>query len=157
MKILVFNDLHLASAAPESRIDEDFPEELFELLDQIARLALHLQVRAIAIAGDIFHVRSRCGNEMLARLGAWCLRLRSAGIRVVAIPGNHDLKHDRYETLGQQVLGLFFGYRFYFSNFHKCKIELDGRWIEPILSSYLDSWFLPALIHFVFHSTLSFY
>jgi len=38
----------------------------------------------------------------------WCTSIRVLGIDVVAIPGNHDLKNDRYDSLSGQPLGLLF-------------------------------------------------
>lgn len=108
MKIIATNDLHLASRAPISRIDPDYPEEMFELLAQIEQLVSALQVQAVLLAGDLFHVRHRIGWDVLIRFAAWCRRLRALGCDVLAIPGNHDMRYDRYESIEHEAIGFLF-------------------------------------------------
>jgi DNA repair exonuclease SbcCD nuclease subunit len=108
MKFLAASDLHLASKAPASRTDTDYPEELFELLDQLRQVAYKIEAKAILLPGDLFHVRARCTWEMVARFGRWCLELKRHGVEVLSIPGNHDLLFNRYETLPTTPLGLLY-------------------------------------------------
>lgn len=98
MRFLAFNDLHMSDKAPASRTD-NYTDELFELLDQIERAAYGGKFDGILIAGDIFHRKPGINLAVLARLAAWCRRLLMAGCPVIAIPGNHDLRYDRYESL----------------------------------------------------------
>lgn len=107
MKFIACNDIHLASRPPASRTDS-YHEELFDLLDQMASLAIKVKARAVLIAGDIFHHKARIGYPLLIRLVEWSRRLAQDGIRVLTIPGNHDLVHNRYETLDEQALGLVY-------------------------------------------------
>lgn len=108
MKFITGTDLHLTSGRPSSRIDTDFPEELFELLEQLLQAAIAVSARAILLPGDITHVRRRIEYEVLARFIGWCFRCKKSGIDVLGIPGNHDLLLNRYETLESTPLGLFF-------------------------------------------------
>jgi DNA repair exonuclease SbcCD nuclease subunit len=107
MKFLLTNDLHLSHRGPQSRLD-NWQETIFEKLGQIEALAIKLNVAAILIAGDIFHSKSKITFATLLRLMIWGYRLKAHGIRVLAIPGNHDEVHDRYESLDSQPLGVLF-------------------------------------------------
>lgn len=104
---MVCNDLHLTDTNPVSRTD-CYIDELFGLLDQIAKLAVAQRARAVLIAGDIFHHKAKVSIATLIRLVDWCSRLQEADIVVVTIPGNHDLLHNRYESLPNQPLGLLY-------------------------------------------------
>jgi DNA repair exonuclease SbcCD nuclease subunit len=108
VNFIAASDLHMADKAPASRIDADFPEELFELLEQLLAAAIAVKAKAIAFPGDLTHVRSRLGWATLTRMIGWCFRCKAAGIDVVAIPGNHDLLLNRYDTLKDTSLGLMF-------------------------------------------------
>lgn len=98
------NDTHLHPKNPVSRTD-DFNEEIFTILDQVGRVARHVGAEAICHAGDWFHKASRVGWPPLVRLLQWAADLKRDGIVVLTIPGNHDLEHDRYDSL----TGLPFG------------------------------------------------
>lgn len=102
-KFLLLNDIHLADRSPASRTD-DWTETLFGKLDQVSRLAHAQKVDGVLIAGDFFH-RRQVSFSLLHRLMRWC---KSFPFRVYGIPGNHDLQHDRYESLDQQALGILF-------------------------------------------------
>jgi hypothetical protein len=107
---LAGTDLHLASKPPAGRIDADFPEETFELLTQLGDVARQVQARAILWPGDLFHDtgRSRLDWLTLARMASWLLTLKGDRIATDGIPGNHDLKFNRYDTLPNTPLGLLF-------------------------------------------------
>lgn len=107
-KYVLANDLHLSLKSPVSRID-DYHETMFGKMDQLFRLAMKIQASAILLAGDIFHDNRRAVPLALVfELWAWCIKVKKAGIRVLGIPGNHDLKNDRYDSLPGQALGLLF-------------------------------------------------
>lgn len=104
--LLTCNDLHLTDVAPASRRD-NYVDELFGLLDQIAQAAEKVKADAVCIAGDIFHSKDRpMGAPLLSRLIRWCGRLDSNGTAVLVIPGNHDLKYNNLATLPQQPLNV---------------------------------------------------
>lgn len=98
------NDTHLHPKNPVSRTD-DYNEEIFTVLDQVGRIARHFKADAICHAGDWFHKASRVPWPPLVRLLTWASDLKKDGIAILTIPGNHDLEHDRYESL----TGLPFG------------------------------------------------
>lgn len=105
-KYLILRDLHLSDKAPSSCTDS-YCDDLFDLLDQAARLAWSQQVIAIVIAGDIFHSKapSRTSHRTVRRFIAWCRMFR---LPVFIVPGNHDIRNDRHETIPDQPLGVVF-------------------------------------------------
>lgn len=110
MNLILFNDTHFSIKNPVSRT-ADYNEELFGFLDQIRQLAVHTYAKGILIAGDLFHdkqERARLPYAVLYRLTQWLAFCKSLGITVMAIPGNHDLIHDRYDSLPGRPLGVLF-------------------------------------------------
>lgn len=101
------NDLHLNSTNPVSRTDS-YIDELFDLLGQLAQLAVAQRAAAILIAGDIFHHKAKISIPTLVRLVQWCRQLKTYGVDVLSIPGNHDLQNNRYQSLPTQPLGLLY-------------------------------------------------
>jgi hypothetical protein len=98
VRFLITNDLHVSDRRPESRTD-NYIDELFGLLDQIEQAANRLKLDGVLVAGDIFHRKPGISLGVLARLAFWCRRLQELGCPVIIIPGNHDLRYDRYESL----------------------------------------------------------
>jgi len=107
MKFVSCNDLHISERNPVSRTD-NYQEAIFAKLDQVKKLAVAVKARAVLIAGDIFHEKTRVPYSLTCRFLNWCTSIRVLGIDVVAIPGNHDLKNDRYDSLSGHPLGLLF-------------------------------------------------
>jgi DNA repair exonuclease SbcCD nuclease subunit len=104
-KYLLINDVHLSDRPPSS-CTESYLDDLFDLLQQVVVLARVQQVRALVIAGDLFHCKapSRVSHRMMIRLVKW---IRSAPCPVAVVAGNHDLQHDRVESLDEtQPLGM---------------------------------------------------
>lgn len=64
-------------------------EEFEAALDQVVGIATEERVDAVLVAGDLYEHRAPA-PEADALVFETLLRLRSEGIRVVAIPGNHD-------------------------------------------------------------------
>ncbi len=85
MRLLHTGDWHVGKQIRgRSRMDE------FEAaLDQVVGIALDERVDAVLVAGDLYEHRVPA-PEADALVFDALLRLRGAGIRVVAIPGNHD-------------------------------------------------------------------
>jgi DNA repair exonuclease SbcCD nuclease subunit len=102
---ILVNDIHLSDRAPKNCTDS-YLEDLFGLLDQIARLAQSRDA-PIIFAGDIFHIKtpSRTSHATVLRLIEWA---REALVPVWAVPGNHDLLFDRFDSLSGQPLGVCF-------------------------------------------------
>ena len=104
--LLTCNDLHLTDVAPAARLD-NYVDEMFGLLDQIAQAAEKTRANAVCIAGDIFHSKDRpMGAPLLGRLVDWCKRLERNGTAVLIVPGNHDLRYNNLDTLPLQPLGV---------------------------------------------------
>jgi len=110
-KFVVANDIHLSARSPISRTD-DYTAAILGKLDQLLLLAIKTKASAILLAGDIFHHKewSRVPTYLIYQLLLWCKQVQEAGIRVIAIPGNHDLQNDRYESIPSQPIGLLFGF-----------------------------------------------
>lgn len=106
-RFILLNDIHMAFKGPVTRLD-DWPDALFAKLDQVGALARKLGCSGVLIAGDIFHLRSRSTWAIVYRLMEWCLALQRDGIRVLAIPGNHDEVHERLDSVPSQPLGILF-------------------------------------------------
>jgi DNA repair exonuclease SbcCD nuclease subunit len=106
-KYILTNDLHLSLRNPSSRID-NYHEAIFGKLDQIYRLAVKIQASAILLAGDIFNEKTRVPISLVFEVWRWCIKVKQAGIRILSIPGNHDLQNDRYDSLSGQALGLLY-------------------------------------------------
>lgn len=105
MKFVCCNDIHLSHRGPQSRLD-DWQEAIFAKLDQVAKVAVKARAKAVCIAGDVFHHKSRIGYGTVVRLLQWGIALRKHGVDTLFIPGNHDLVHDRLDSLDSQPLGL---------------------------------------------------
>ena len=86
-KYLLVGDLHLSDKAPSSCTDS-YSDDLFELLEQIRRIAFRYKAIAVVIAGDVFHNKapSRTAHRVVRRFIAWC---RSFSIPVFISLGAH--------------------------------------------------------------------
>jgi DNA repair exonuclease SbcCD nuclease subunit len=107
MRILCTNDWHFAKTNPASRKD-DYNEELFSLLDQLAKAVAVLKVDALCVAGDIFHNKGASTWDTVVRLMDWGQRIRRS-CRLLCVAGNHDEQHDRYESIGNTPYGVLTG------------------------------------------------
>lgn len=107
MKFIGIGDIHSTSYPPAARLD-NYIDELFDLLGQVTQLAVAVKASAVLLPGDLFHSKEKSTVEAVMRLMVWGLTLRDCGIRVLAIPGNHDEVKNRYESVAQQPLGWLF-------------------------------------------------
>lgn len=105
-KYLLVGDIHLADRPPSS-CTESYTDDLFDLLRQTVDLATELEVDAVVWAGDVFHVKAASRNSH--RLVQRTIEL---GTRYpcpwIIVPGNHDIEHDRLQSLNKQPLGTLF-------------------------------------------------
>lgn len=104
---LVVNDIHLSDKAPSSCVDT-YNDDMFDLLAEVGKLAITLGVIAVILAGDIFHLKtpSRTSHSTVIR---FIDLLRSWGIPVLIVVGNHDMSHDRADSIDEtQPLGVVF-------------------------------------------------
>lgn len=120
------NDVHLSDRAPASCTDT-YLDDLFDLLDQVAQLAQAADGQII-LAGDVFHHKapSRTSHATVMRLIDWA---RLALVPVHAVLGNHDLQHDRVQSIHEtQPLGVVMA---------SGAIELLDGWIDDGCSDYV--------------------
>lgn len=104
---IVVNDIHLSDKAPSSCTDT-YNDDLFDLLAEVGKLAETHAAAAVILAGDIFHVKtpSRTSHGTVMR---FIDLLRAWGIPVLIVPGNHDMSHDRADSIDEtQPLGVVF-------------------------------------------------
>lgn len=85
MRLLHTGDWHVGKAIRgRSRL-----EEFTAVLDEVVGIAVDEGVDAVLLAGDVYEHRAPAPEADAIVFDAF-LRLHDAGIRVVAIPGNHD-------------------------------------------------------------------
>lgn len=106
-EILIVNDIH-ARRQPPSRCTETYWPDLRDLLWQTVRVAADRQVAAVVWAGDVFdHKNPRLTDHGLMQdlIGV----AHGYPCPVYAVPGNHDMQHDRIESITDtQPLGVLF-------------------------------------------------
>lgn len=103
MKCMVIGDVHLADKPPSVRT-ETYAQDI---LDKLGWLSVEAYTRGcdfVLQLGDIFHIKSPYRNSH------WLVQaaheaLYRGGLEVVVIAGNHDLMHDRLESIPSQPLG----------------------------------------------------
>jgi DNA repair exonuclease SbcCD nuclease subunit len=102
---LLASDLHLSDKAPSS-CTESYLDDLLDLLAQSIVVAEGFHVAAVVIAGDVFH--NKAPNRTSHRLVQVLIAiLRSYGRPVGIVAGNHDMRNDRYDSVGEtQPLGV---------------------------------------------------
>lgn len=102
----LISDIHLTRRPPASCTDDYLPD-LLGLLDQAFAVFAERRVAAAVIAGDLFHAKAPTSTpHVLVR--AIARRFRAQPFPVWVVPGNHDLSHDRIESLDGQPLGVLF-------------------------------------------------
>jgi exonuclease SbcD len=95
LRFLHTGDWHVGKTIRgRSRIDEHAAA-----LDEVVAIAVEHAVDAVLVAGDIYEHRAPSPDADAVVFDAF-LRLHAAGVRVVAIPGNHD-SAPRLEALGK--------------------------------------------------------
>lgn len=105
--IIVVNDIHASDKPPSSCTDSYLPD-LLDLLRQVIGLARARKAPAIVLAGDVFHHKGphRTSHRLVQAL---IEIIQSAPCPVFIVPGNHDIQHDRLDTIeDSQPLGVLF-------------------------------------------------
>lgn len=103
--VLLLSDIHLSDTAPVS-CTESYTDDLFELLEYSVQLAK--EYNAITVwAGDVFHLKgpSRNSHYLVQRTIDIVNRYPN---QLYIVPGNHDLSHDRLDSISSQPLGVLF-------------------------------------------------
>ncbi len=104
---LLVNDIHLSDRPPSSCTDT-YNDDLFDLLTAVGALATERESKAVILAGDVFHIKtpSRTTHRTVMRL---IDLLRTWPCPTLIVPGNHDMQHDRLDSLDEtQPLGVVF-------------------------------------------------
>lgn len=105
--ILLVGDIHLSDTPPSSRND-DYNDELFDLLQQTVTTAEDHPVNAVVWAGDVFHHKRpiRTSHRTLQRL---CDIVNDYPVPLYIVPGNHDMHGNRFDSIFEtQPLGVLF-------------------------------------------------
>ncbi len=102
-KPLLIGDVHLADRPPSIRV-EGYAEQILEKLVHAGEIALAEGCTHLVQLGDLFHVKTPSKNSHWLVQETYAA-LRSSGLPVVIVGGNHDVSNDRYESLGRQPLG----------------------------------------------------
>lgn len=105
-KILFLADLHLSPVSPGSRTD-DYAVAAFNKLEQVRSLIERLEVDALVILGDIFHLKSWSKNPywLTNRFVDWLKAVDRIGCKIVVVVGNHDVPYGNTEFIGKQPIG----------------------------------------------------
>jgi predicted phosphodiesterase len=109
VRAILVGDVHLADKPPSVRT-EDYAEQILGKLKFAVDKAIELKVDLLALAGDVFHVKtpSRTSHGLIVRVLEILAPAAKAGIEVGIVAGNHDMMHDRIESLETQPLGVLF-------------------------------------------------
>jgi hypothetical protein len=103
---LLLSDIHLCDKPPSSCTDS-YEDDLFDLLEQTVKVARRRKVVAVVWAGDIFHLKtpSRTSHRLVNRTKDL---VDAYPCPVFIVPGNHDIRHDRLDSIDSQPLGALF-------------------------------------------------
>jgi DNA repair exonuclease SbcCD nuclease subunit len=105
-RYLIVGDIHLSDRPPAS-CTESYLDDLFDLLGHTVSLESDLDCVGTIWAGDVFHspTPSRTSHRTVQRV----IEIVQSYKQLWIVPGNHDLLHDRLESLLEtQPLGILF-------------------------------------------------
>lgn len=102
-RFLVIGDVHLSDRPPSIRTASYADDVLAKLAWCVAWAAAN-GCTAIFLAGDLLHIKSpsRTSHALVQRIHEV---LTASDLPVFVVPGNHDMQHDRIESLDSQPLG----------------------------------------------------
>ncbi len=107
MKALLVGDVHLNDRAPSMRTDTYTEDILDKLRFTVVTAKSILDLDAVIWSGDIFHTKQP------HRTSHWLVQqVLNLGQEYpcpwLIVPGNHDMQHDRLDSLSSQPLGTLF-------------------------------------------------
>lgn len=104
MKAMIVGDIHLSDRPPSIRTET----YATDILDKVAFSVDEANRRgcdALLLLGDVFHLKTPSKtSHALVQSTAEVLETFTGG-PVLIVPGNHDMSHDRIESLESQPLG----------------------------------------------------
>ena len=103
MKLMLVGDVH-ASDRPPSVRTEQYTEDILLKLRFASVQAAANGCDALVQAGDVFHIKAP-GRSSHKLVQAVHEALTEGGCPVLIVPGNHDMSHDRLDSLDKQPLG----------------------------------------------------
>lgn len=100
---MLVGDIHLSDRPPSVRTESYADDILAKLRFASKQAALH-KCDALVLAGDVFHskIPSRTSHGLVVRAHA---ALTEGGRPVEIVGGNHDMRHDRLDSIPDQPLG----------------------------------------------------
>ena len=100
---MLVGDVHLADRPPSVRT-ETYAEDILAKLRFASTQAALNECEALVLAGDVFHIKapSRTSHRLVQQAHE---ALREGGLPVLIVPGNHDMSHDRLDSIDSQPLG----------------------------------------------------
>lgn len=104
-KIIITGDLHFKTEKPRSRKD-NYSVAIVEKLKEACYLAVQHGASIVIVPGDIFD-SANVGLNTISELAHYLKKLQeSYGIKILAIPGNHDLPAGNKAALSRTPYGL---------------------------------------------------
>jgi DNA repair exonuclease SbcCD nuclease subunit len=105
VRYLLVGDIHFADRPPSSCTDS-YLDDLFDLMAQTVEIS-HAHGIEVIWAGDVFHVKAAARNShrLVQRVMELC---KAYDQPPWIVTGNHDIEHDRLESLDKQPLGTLF-------------------------------------------------
>lgn len=103
----IFSDVHLNNWQAFSHVTEDkINNRLAGLLAELIRCGEEVKKAGgdtLYCAGDFFHVRGSIAPSVLNPARETVRKLKAMGLKIVMIPGNHDLEGKHSEAIGSAV------------------------------------------------------
>lgn len=137
MKLLLTSDLHLGRSS--ARVPDDVRRDELRTefaWGRIVDLALREKVSVVCLGGDVVDQDNKFW-EAIGALERGVRRLAKAGVRTVAVAGNHD--HDVLIRLADQLPSEHFTLLGRTGEWERLTIEEDG---QPVLC--VDGWSFPS-------------
>jgi hypothetical protein len=100
---LLIGDVHVADRPPSIRV-EGYKDQILAKVRAAGEIALEQGCTHIVQLGDLFHLKtpSRNSHGLVQETHE---ALTTSGLPVIIVSGNHDMSHDRIESLTSQPLG----------------------------------------------------
>jgi exonuclease SbcD len=102
MRALIINDPHLADRPPSMRV-EGYADHILAKL----QFTTTIDSDIVIFSGDVWNLKAptRTSHALVQRM---CDIIRAYNRPVYIVVGNHDMQHDRLESLDKQPLGVLF-------------------------------------------------